>query len=128
VWLFFLLLYAWPRDCARRPHPAAPIAPRRQRSDDPIPFAGLTQKPVVFLVATDNAGGYHRVKCPYFTTVNRGPRHGIQSIVLPIPAGCSRLDLPAPSCRIERPPTVIRKIYGHAAHLCSLYVSLVTMP
>ena len=26
VWLFFLLLYAWPSDRARRPPPAAPIA------------------------------------------------------------------------------------------------------
>jgi hypothetical protein len=45
VWLFFLLLYAWPSEHARCPHPAAPIAPRRQRSTDPKPFAGLTQKP-----------------------------------------------------------------------------------
>ena len=35
---------------------------------------------VVYLQATDNAGEYHRVKCPYFTTVNRGPRHGIHSM------------------------------------------------
>src|SRR4029453_8128652 len=45
VWLFFLLLYAWPRDRARRPHPAAPSAPRRKRSNDPTPFVGLTKKP-----------------------------------------------------------------------------------
>src|SRR5712691_11792776 len=45
VWLFFLLLYAWPSDRARFPTPAAPIAPRRQRSNAPKPFAGLTQKP-----------------------------------------------------------------------------------
>jgi hypothetical protein len=44
-WLFFLLLYAWPSDRAHRPHPAAPIAPRRQRSNDPTPFAGLTDFP-----------------------------------------------------------------------------------
>jgi hypothetical protein len=44
VWLFFLLLYAWPSDRTRRPHPAAPIAPHRPRSKDPKPFAGLTQK------------------------------------------------------------------------------------
>ena len=43
VWLFFLLLYAWPSEHARYPHPAAPIAPRHQRSTAPNPFAGLTQ-------------------------------------------------------------------------------------
>jgi hypothetical protein len=41
VWLFFLLLYAWPSDRARRPHPAAPIAPRRKRSTAPAPFGRL---------------------------------------------------------------------------------------
>ena len=53
VWLFFLLLYAWPSDRARRPHQAAPIAPRRQRSNAPKPFAGLTQKPHCALCAQD---------------------------------------------------------------------------
>ena len=53
VWLFFLLLYAWPSDRARRPHPPAPIAPRRQRSNDPTAFAGLTQKPHCALCAQD---------------------------------------------------------------------------
>src|SRR3989441_12345823 len=53
VWLFFLLLYAWPSDRARRPHPAAPIAPRRQRSSGPKPFAGLTQQPHCALCAQD---------------------------------------------------------------------------
>jgi IS1 family transposase/transposase-like protein len=45
VWLFVMLLYAWPRERARHPSPAAPIAPRRQRSTEPKPFAGLTYKP-----------------------------------------------------------------------------------
>jgi hypothetical protein len=53
VWLFFLLLYAWPSDRARLPHPAAPIGSRRQRSDDPKPFAGLTQKPHCALCEQD---------------------------------------------------------------------------
>jgi transposase-like protein/IS1 family transposase len=53
VWLFFLLLYAWPSDRARRPHQAAPIAPRRQRSNAPKPFAGLTQKPHCALCEQD---------------------------------------------------------------------------
>ena len=53
VWLFFLLLYAWPSDCTRHPHPAAPIAPRRKHSADPKPFAGLTKKPHCALCEQD---------------------------------------------------------------------------
>jgi transposase-like protein/IS1 family transposase len=45
VWLFVMLLYAWPRERARHPSSAAPIAPRRKRSTEPKPFAGLTHKP-----------------------------------------------------------------------------------
>src|SRR5215831_5684891 len=53
VWLFFLLLYAWPSERARRPHPAAPIALHRPRSTAPKPFAGLTQKPHCALCEQD---------------------------------------------------------------------------
>src|SRR3989449_8606421 len=53
VWLFFLLLYACPSEHARCPHPAAPIAPRRQRSNAPKPFAGLTQPPHCAVCAQD---------------------------------------------------------------------------
>ena len=53
VWLFFLLLYAWPSDRARRPHPAASIAPRHQRSTAPKPFAGLPQQPHCALCEQD---------------------------------------------------------------------------
>jgi hypothetical protein len=53
VWLFCLLLYTWPSEHARYPHPAAPIAPHRQRSNDPKPFAGLTQKPHCALCEQD---------------------------------------------------------------------------
>jgi hypothetical protein len=35
VWLFFLLLYAWPSDRTRHPPPAAPITPHRPRSKAP---------------------------------------------------------------------------------------------
>lgn len=38
-----------------------------------------------------------RVSSPYFTTVKRGSCHGIQSVVLPTPAGRSGVDLPAAS-------------------------------
>ena len=53
VWLFFLLLYAWPSDRARRPTPTAPIAPRRQHANDPKPCAGLTQQPHCALCEQD---------------------------------------------------------------------------
>jgi hypothetical protein len=53
VWLFCLLLYAWPSEHARHPHPAVPITPRRQRSNAPKPFAGLTQKPHCALCEQD---------------------------------------------------------------------------
>jgi transposase-like protein len=55
MWLFFLLLYAGPSERARCPHPAAPIAPRRPRSHDPTPFAGLPQKPYCALCEQDIA-------------------------------------------------------------------------
>jgi hypothetical protein len=45
VWLFVMLLYAWPSDRTRCPSLAAPIAPRRKPSTAAKPFAGLTHKP-----------------------------------------------------------------------------------
>src|SRR2546423_3787321 len=59
----------------------------------------------MYLVTTDNSSGTHQVKYPYFTTVRRGLYHGIQPVVLPTPAGCSRLDLLVSSCRVDRQPT-----------------------
>jgi transposase-like protein len=53
VWLFVVLLYAWPSDRARRPSPAAPRAPRRKRSPEPKPFAGMTHKPHCALCAQE---------------------------------------------------------------------------
>src|SRR5256886_8227077 len=46
LWLFVMLHLAWPsRDVTTQPKPAKPITPRRQRSTDPTPFAGLTHTP-----------------------------------------------------------------------------------
>src|SRR5215471_16025107 len=46
VWLFLMLHSAWPsRGVAAQQRPATPTTPRRQRSKEPQPFAGLTQKP-----------------------------------------------------------------------------------
>src|SRR5882724_11908389 len=46
VWLCVMLHWVWPSDCATA-HPTLPqpTPPRRQRSREPKPFAGLTTKP-----------------------------------------------------------------------------------
>jgi hypothetical protein len=44
--LFLMLHVAWPSPSATiQPRPAQPIKSRRTRSNEPTPFAGLTQKP-----------------------------------------------------------------------------------
>ena len=46
LWLCVMLHAAWPSRCTTAQEtPAQPIMPRRQRSKDPKPFAGLTHKP-----------------------------------------------------------------------------------
>ena len=46
LWLCVMLHAAWPsRGVAAQQRPATSILPRRQRSKEPQPFAGLTQKP-----------------------------------------------------------------------------------
>ena len=46
LWLCVLLHAAWPSQCvAAQGTPVKPIKPRRQRSKEPTPFAGLTHKP-----------------------------------------------------------------------------------
>jgi IS1 family transposase/transposase-like protein len=46
LWLFVMLHSAWPSRCATaQGTPAKPITPRRQRSKEPKPFAGLTHQP-----------------------------------------------------------------------------------
>jgi IS1 family transposase len=46
LWLFVMLHLAWPsRGVPSQTKPFKPITPLRKRSNDPKPFAGLTQKP-----------------------------------------------------------------------------------
>jgi IS1 family transposase len=47
VWLFLVLHYAWPQECAKHPRSAArePLKPKRTRSEESKPFAGSTQRP-----------------------------------------------------------------------------------
>src|SRR5256885_8067528 len=53
LWLFVMLHSAWPsRGAPAQGTPAKPILPRRQRSKEPKPFAGLTHKPPVSCVST----------------------------------------------------------------------------
>ena len=45
LWLFVMRHLAWPsRGVTNQTKPANPITPRRQRSTDPTPFAGLTHR------------------------------------------------------------------------------------
>jgi IS1 family transposase len=47
VWFFLMLSWLWPNDSAARRQPSAPSTPpRRTRSREPTPFAGLTHKPL----------------------------------------------------------------------------------
>jgi IS1 family transposase len=46
VWACLMLHWVWPSDCATaHPTPPQPTPPRRQRSREPKPFAGLTRTP-----------------------------------------------------------------------------------
>ncbi len=53
VWLFVMLHVAASRREAPIPPTATPIKPKRKRSNDPKPFAGLTQKPHCALCEQD---------------------------------------------------------------------------
>ena len=53
VWLFVMLHVAESRREAPIPPTATPIKPKRKRSNDPKPFAGLTHKPHCALCEQD---------------------------------------------------------------------------
>jgi IS1 family transposase len=56
LWLCVMLHLTWPsRDVTPQTKPAKPITPRRQRSTEPKPFAGLTHKPPCALCAQEAA-------------------------------------------------------------------------
>src|SRR5713101_2525012 len=56
LWLCVMLHLAWPSpDVTTQTKPAKPITPRRQRSTEPKPFAGLTHKPHCALCAQEAA-------------------------------------------------------------------------
>jgi IS1 family transposase len=56
LWLVVMLPLAWPSPGVRAPtKPSTPIPLRRKRSNDPQPFAGLTQKPHCALCAHEVA-------------------------------------------------------------------------
>ena len=56
LWLFVMLHAAWPSRCATaQGTPAKPIRLRRQRSQEPKPFVGLTHKPSCALCEHETA-------------------------------------------------------------------------
>jgi IS1 family transposase len=56
VWLFIMLHLTWPkRSAATTTAPATPIQPKRKRSNEPQPFAGLTTKPPCVLCEREAA-------------------------------------------------------------------------
>ena len=56
LWLCVMLHAAWPSRCMTAQGPSAkPILPRRQRSKEPKPFAGLTHKPHCALCEQERA-------------------------------------------------------------------------
>jgi len=58
LWLCVMLLHLWPsppRGMSTRP--VDPSKPKRKRSSEPKPFAGLTQPPLCTVGATDHGKG-----------------------------------------------------------------------
>jgi hypothetical protein len=56
LWLFVVLHLAWPsQGTPPQTKPARPITPRRTRSPEPTPFAGLTHKPPCVLCEQEAA-------------------------------------------------------------------------
>src|SRR5712691_2992166 len=77
LWLFVMLHSAWPSRCATaQGTPAMPITPRRQRSKELKPFAGLTRKPHCALCEQETAHPQPRppVRPAPIPSTNRRPR------------------------------------------------------
>jgi hypothetical protein len=77
LWLFVMLHSAWPSRCATaQGTPATPITPRRQRSKEPQPFAGLTRQPHCALCEHETAHPQPRppVRPDPIPSPNRRPR------------------------------------------------------
>src|SRR5919108_2241396 len=71
LWLCVMLHAAWPSRCTTaQGTPATPILPRRQRSKEPEPFAGLTHKPSCALCEHEAT----HPSCPLRCHLSRCPR------------------------------------------------------
>src|SRR3989442_2039700 len=65
LWLCVMLHLAWPsQGVTTQTKPAKPLTPRRKRSNDPKPFAGLTHKPPCALCAQEAAHPQARPPVP----------------------------------------------------------------
>src|SRR5262245_31829100 len=77
IWLFVMVHLSWPRRSAPPPTaPATPITPKRKRSTEPKPFAGLTHKPHCALCDRDAAHPQAPLPVPpdSMPSTNRRPR------------------------------------------------------
>jgi hypothetical protein len=88
IWLFIILPLPWPQRAV--PVPAAPAQPKRHRSPEPKPFAGLTHKPPCALCERDIAQPQAPPPVPPapLPSTNRRPRAIDPSLHCCPPADC----------------------------------------
>jgi len=92
LWLCVMLHYAWPSRCAvSQQRPTTPMKPKRERSNEPKPFVGLTHKPHCALCAQETAYPKPRppVRPDSMPPTNRRPREIDTSIHFCPHAGCA---------------------------------------
>lgn len=90
VWLFLMCHVAWPIRRAQGHPPPVPRQPRRKRTNDPQPFAGLTHKPHCPLCEheVDHAPPLPPVRPDPMQPTNRRPREVDTSLHFCPYAGC----------------------------------------
>src|SRR6266567_2429423 len=91
VWLFLMCYVAGPIQRAQGYQPPAPRKPRRNRTNDPQPFAGLTHKPHCprCVHETDHATPLPPVRPAPMKPTNRRPREVDTSLHFCLHEGCN---------------------------------------
>lgn len=92
LWLGVMLHYAWPsRGAVSQPRPTTPMQPKRERSNEPKPFAGLRQKPHCALCEHETAHPKPRPpgRPDSMPSTNRRPREIDTSMHFCPHAGCA---------------------------------------